>query len=73
MCRSLRQVTRDRLMVEYDKKYPEYHFADNKGYGAAVHIEALRKHGASPIHRKSFIKNIMDDQKLQSYTDGPKD
>ncbi len=67
------KVTRDRLMVEYDKKYPEYHFADNKGYGAAVHIEALRKHGASPIHRKSFIKNIMDDQKLQSYTDGPKD
>ncbi len=67
------KVTRDRLMVEYDTKYPEYHFADNKGYGAAVHIEALRKHGASPIHRKSFIKNIMDDQKLQSYTDGPKD
>ena len=67
------KVTRDRLMVEYDKKYPEYHFADNKGYGAAVHIEALRKHGASPIHRKSFIKNIMDDQKLQRYTDGPKD
>ena len=60
------KVTRDRMMVEYDKKYPAYHFADNKGYGAAVHIEALKKHGASPIHRKSFIKNIMDDQKMQN-------
>lgn len=54
------KVTRDRLMVEYDQTYPEYHFADNKGYGAAVHIEALKKYGASPIHRKSFIKNFMD-------------
>lgn len=60
------KVTRDRLMVEYDKKYPEYHFADNKGYGAAVHIEALKTHGASPIHRKSFIKNITDGQEMQN-------
>lgn len=55
------KVTRDRLMVEYDKTYPEYHLADNKGYGAAVHIEALKKYGASPIHRKSFIKNFIVD------------
>ena len=55
------KVTRDRLMVEYDKTYPEYHFADNKGYGAAAHIEALKKHGAAPIHRKSFIKNFVEE------------
>lgn len=54
------KVTRDRMMVEYDKLYPEYHFAENKGYGAAVHIEALRKYGPSPIHRKSFIGNFVD-------------
>lgn len=55
------KLTRDRLMVEYDKTYPEYHFADNKGYGSAVHIEALKKHGATPIHRKSFIKNFIEE------------
>lgn len=55
------KVTRDRLMIEYDQMYPEYHFADNKGYGAAVHIEALKKYGAAPIHRKSFIKNFIQE------------
>ena len=55
------KVTRDRLMVEYDKIYPEYYFADNKGYGAAVHIEALKKYGATPIHRKSFIKKFVEE------------
>lgn len=54
------KVTRDRMMVEYDKLYPEYHFAENKGYGAAVHIEALKKYGPSPIHRKTFIGNFVD-------------
>lgn len=53
------KVTRDRLMVEYDKVFPEYGFAGNKGYGSAAHIEALRKYGATPIHRKSFIKNFV--------------
>lgn len=52
------KVTRDRLMTEYDKLFPEYGFASNKGYGSAVHLEALRKYGPSPIHRRSFIKNI---------------
>jgi ribonuclease HII len=52
------KVTRDRLMVEYDNVYPEYHFADNKGYGTAVHIEAIRKYGPTPIHRRSFIGNL---------------
>ncbi len=54
------KVTRDRLMLEYDRLYPEYHFADNKGYGAAAHIEALKKYGPSPIHRRSFIGNFVD-------------
>lgn len=53
------KVTRDRLMVEYDQMFPEYGFASNKGYGAAAHIEALRKYGPTPIHRKSFIKNLI--------------
>ena len=53
------KVTRDRLMVEYDKIMPEYGFASNKGYGAQVHIEALKKYGPSPIHRASFIKNFV--------------
>lgn len=53
------KVTRDRMMVEYDKVMPEYGFAANKGYGAAAHIQALKKYGPSPIHRASFIKNIL--------------
>ena len=53
------KVTRDRLMVEYDKVMPEYGFASNKGYGAAAHIEALKKYGPSPIHRATFIKNFI--------------
>ncbi|MCM1325319.1 MAG: ribonuclease HII [Bacteroidales bacterium] len=53
------KVIRDRLMVEYDREYPEYGFAGNKGYGSAAHIEALKKHGPTPIHRKSFIKNFI--------------
>lgn len=53
------KVTRDRLMVEYDKVFPEYGLASNKGYGAAVHIEALKKYGPTPIHRRSFIKSFI--------------
>ena len=53
------KVTRDRLMVDYDTIYPEYGFASNKGYGASVHIEALKKYGPTPIHRRSFIKNFI--------------
>ncbi len=52
------KVTRDRLMKEYDKTLPEYGFARNKGYGSAEHIAAIRAHGASPIHRQSFIGNL---------------
>ena len=53
------KVTRDAMMVEYDKIYPEYDFASNKGYGSAKHIEALKKYGPCPIHRKSFIHNFI--------------
>lgn len=53
------KVTRDRLMVEYDKVYPEYNFASNKGYGSEAHIAALQKYGKTPIHRDSFIKNYV--------------
>ena len=53
------KVTRDRMMVEYDKVMPEYGFASNKGYGAAAHIAALKKYGPTPIHRASFIKNFI--------------
>ncbi|MDO4275747.1 MAG: ribonuclease HII [Eubacteriales bacterium] len=52
------KVTRDRMMTEYHKVMPEYGFDSNKGYGAAAHIEAIRKYGPSPIHRRTFIKNF---------------
>ena len=55
----LAKVTRDRLMVEYDAVFPEYGFASNKGYGAAAHIEALKKYGPCPIHRRTFIKHFV--------------
>lgn len=49
------KVTRDRLMIEYDKIMPEYGFASHKGYGTKQHREAIAKYGLCPIHRKSFI------------------
>lgn len=53
------KVTRDRLMEEYDRMYPGYGFASNKGYGSADHIAAIKELGPTPIHRKSFIKNFI--------------
>ncbi len=53
------KVTRDRLMREYDKIFPQYGFAGNKGYGSAEHMDALKKYGPTPIHRKSFLGNII--------------
>ena len=53
------KVTRDRLMEEYEKVYPGYGFAANKGYGAASHIEALKKYGPTPIHRRSFLTHFI--------------
>ena len=57
------KVTRDRLMKEYDKIMPEYGFASNKGYGSREHIEALRKYGPTAIHRKTFIRNALGEEK----------
>ena len=53
------KVTRDRMMEEYDKVLPEYGFASNKGDGSAAHIEALKKYGPRPIHRKTFISHFV--------------
>ena len=49
------KVTRDRIMYEYDKLYPEYGFASHKGYGTKAHIEAIKEYGMLDIHRRSFI------------------
>ncbi len=49
------KVTRDRLMVEADTQFPGYDFARHKGYGTAQHLAALKKHGPSPIHRRTFL------------------
>ena len=57
----LAKVTRDRVMAEYDKIYPEYGFASNKGYGTATHIAALKEVGPCAIHRKSFIGNFVSE------------
>jgi len=53
------KVTRDRMMAEFDQKYPGYDFAKNKGYGTASHIEGLKKYGPCEIHRRSFIHNYV--------------
>ena len=53
------KVTRDRMMVEYDKKYPEYGFIKHKGYGTKTHIDKLKEIGACELHRKTFIKNFV--------------
>ena len=55
----LAKVTRDHMMLEYDKLYPEYGFAKHKGYGTAAHIAALREFGPCPIHRRTFIGNFV--------------
>ena len=54
----LAKVTRDHMMIEYDKEYPEYGFAKHKGYGTKDHYAAIRESGMTPIHRKSFLKVI---------------
>ena len=54
------KVTRDRMMQDYDAKYPQYGFKDNVGYGSAAHIQALKTIGPCEIHRRSYIKNILN-------------
>ena len=55
----LAKVTRDRYMEELGGKYPEYGFEKHKGYGTKAHIEAIKKYGITPEHRKTFLKNII--------------
>lgn len=55
----LAKVTRDRIMREWDKVYPQYGFATHKGYGTAKHIAAIKEYGLCPIHRRSFTKNFI--------------
>ena len=53
------KVTRDRIMRQWDEVYPMYGFAKNKGYGTAAHIQAIKEYGLCPLHRRSFVKNIV--------------
>lgn len=53
------KVTRDRIMREWDKVYPQYGFVAHKGYGTVAHIKALKEYGACPLHRKTFIKHFI--------------
>lgn len=59
----LAKVSRDRLMFKLDEMYPEYQFAKHKGYGTALHTELIRKYGPCPIHRLTFLKNILGDER----------
>ena len=58
----LAKVTRDEMMKEYDRIFPEYGFAKHKGYGTAAHIAAIREYGPCPIHRRTFIKHFTDEE-----------
>lgn len=59
----LAKVTRDRLLLEYDEKYPEYNFKKHKGYGTKEHTELILKYGPCEIHRMSFLKNLLGGKK----------
>ncbi len=59
------KVYRDRLMEEYAKIYPEYDFENNVGYGTKRHIEAIKTYGVTPIHRLSFLKNIIGEEECK--------
>lgn len=58
------KVTRDEMMVEYDAEYPDYHFAQSKGYASAEHIQAIKEYGLCPIHRVSFCGNFLETARL---------
>ena len=55
----LAKVTRDRLLYQYAKEYPQYHFEKHKGYGTKLHKEALLEYGPCPYHRPSFLKKFL--------------
>lgn len=56
----LAKVSRDRYLLELDKKYPEYQFSKHKGYPTKLHYEMIKEHGISPVHRLSFLKNLSE-------------
>ena len=58
----LAKVSRDRLMEELDREYPEYNFKKHKGYGTAEHIKAIKEFGPCPLHRRTFIKNFVGEE-----------
>lgn len=58
----LAKVTRDHMMEEYDRLYPEYGFARHKGYGTPAHIDAIRTYGPCPIHRRTFIRKFVQSE-----------
>ena len=62
----LAKVSRDRLLLEIDKLYPQYGFAKHKGYGTAFHVEMLKKYGPCPVHRETFLKKILGDAKHEA-------
>lgn len=62
----LAKVSRDRLMLEYAEKYPQYKFEKHKGYGTKLHYEAIEKYGPCEIHRMSFLKKFLQNNKRQS-------
>ena len=55
----LAKVSRDRLMYDYSKLYPQYHFEKHKGYGTKLHVDALKEYGPCPVHRMSFLRKIL--------------
>ena len=59
----LAKVTRDRLMLELDKAYPQYNFKKHKGYGTKEHTDLILKYGVSPVHRPSFLKKLLGEKK----------
>lgn len=58
----LAKVSRDRLLLEYDKQYPQYQFAKHKGYGTKLHTDLIKEYGPCEIHRLSFLKNILGEK-----------
>ena len=60
----LAKVTRDSFMKEAHLEFPQYNWEQNKGYGTREHIEAIKKHGITPLHRKSFLRKILPDTAL---------
>ena len=56
------KVSRDRFMYEIDKAYPQYQFSKHKGYGTKLHYEMIEQYGVSPVHRRTFLKNILGDK-----------